>query len=229
MAAPEVSHGRGGAGNINPDNTKYVDGEVVRVGAEGSHGDGAFSTGRGGMYSLGTEPAQNHNTSPSQPFLNTAKSPPGHAVKARTGHDMPPALSNNPVGTLNPHMARQAKWLAIRAERLSPAFIASQTRKQNTNLPPLTTGAANIGDAGIKQAQRADKDLVPEAAVRLSRDDVDYHTGRGGAGNEHIAKKLSAEQHKDKAAVTGGGDPGEAPVGLADRLKRKVLDFLGKK
>jgi hypothetical protein len=23
---------------------------VVRVGAEGSHGDGAFSTGRGGMY-----------------------------------------------------------------------------------------------------------------------------------------------------------------------------------
>lgn len=48
MTAPEVSHGRGGAGNINPDDTKYVDGEVVRVGAEGSHGDGAFSTGRGG-------------------------------------------------------------------------------------------------------------------------------------------------------------------------------------
>jgi len=48
MATPEVSHGRGGAGNINPDDTKYVDGEVVRVGAEGSHGDGAFSTGRGG-------------------------------------------------------------------------------------------------------------------------------------------------------------------------------------
>lgn len=47
-STPEVSHGRGGAGNINPDDTKYVDGEVVRVGAEGSHGDGAFSTGRGG-------------------------------------------------------------------------------------------------------------------------------------------------------------------------------------
>ena len=52
MAGPEVSHGRGGAGNINPDDTKYVDGEVVRAGATGSHGDGAFSTGRGGKAFL---------------------------------------------------------------------------------------------------------------------------------------------------------------------------------
>lgn len=48
----EVSHGRGGAGNINPDNTVYVDGEVVREGIVGSHGDGAYSAGRGGtIYS----------------------------------------------------------------------------------------------------------------------------------------------------------------------------------
>ncbi|KAI0848936.1 hypothetical protein F5Y00DRAFT_262093 [Daldinia vernicosa] len=33
MTTPEVSHGRGGAGNINPDDTKYVDGEIVRQGA----------------------------------------------------------------------------------------------------------------------------------------------------------------------------------------------------
>jgi hypothetical protein len=45
---PEVSHGRGGAGNINPDDTKYIDGEIVRQGAEGTHGDGVYSTGRGG-------------------------------------------------------------------------------------------------------------------------------------------------------------------------------------
>ncbi|KAK3394217.1 hypothetical protein B0H63DRAFT_40020 [Podospora didyma] len=51
--APEVSHGRGGAGNINPDTTKYVDGEVTRVGEVGSHGDGAFSTGRGGAANIG--------------------------------------------------------------------------------------------------------------------------------------------------------------------------------
>lgn len=46
----DVSHGRGGAGNINPDDTKYVDGAIVRAGPEGSHGDGAYSAGRGGMY-----------------------------------------------------------------------------------------------------------------------------------------------------------------------------------
>ena len=44
----EVSHGRGGAGNINPDDTQYVDGSIVRAGPEGSHGDGAYSSGRGG-------------------------------------------------------------------------------------------------------------------------------------------------------------------------------------
>lgn len=48
----EVSHGRGGAGNIDVDDTKYVDGEVVRSGDVGSHGDGAFSAGRGGASSI---------------------------------------------------------------------------------------------------------------------------------------------------------------------------------
>lgn len=48
----EVSHGRGGAGNLAVDDTKYVDGEVVRSGVEGSHGDGAYSSGRGGMSHL---------------------------------------------------------------------------------------------------------------------------------------------------------------------------------
>ncbi|KAK1600671.1 uncharacterized protein LY79DRAFT_574930 [Colletotrichum navitas] len=43
----EVSHGRGGAGNMAADDTQYVDGEVVRAGPEGSHGTGAFSSGRG--------------------------------------------------------------------------------------------------------------------------------------------------------------------------------------
>ncbi|KAK0729005.1 hypothetical protein B0T21DRAFT_385130 [Apiosordaria backusii] len=127
MAAPEVSHGRGGAGNINPDDTKYVDGEVVRVGPEGSHGDGAFSTGRG--------------------------------------------------------------------------------------------GAANIADPGKKQTVRADKDLIPEAAIRPSQD-TDYHTGRGGAGNEH---KDPSKEHAKKV-VNGETNP----VGLADRLKHKILGIFKK-
>ncbi|KAI1820353.1 hypothetical protein F4861DRAFT_523432 [Xylaria intraflava] len=52
MAAREVSHGRGGAGNINPDTTEYVDGEIVRQGQVGTHGDGAYSTGRGGSANI---------------------------------------------------------------------------------------------------------------------------------------------------------------------------------
>ncbi|PHH65455.1 hypothetical protein CDD81_2235 [Ophiocordyceps australis] len=50
--AAEVSHGRGGAGNIMADKTPYVDGEVVRAGVEGSHGDGAYSAGRGGAGNI---------------------------------------------------------------------------------------------------------------------------------------------------------------------------------
>jgi hypothetical protein len=50
MAGPDVSHGRGGAGNIKEDDTVYADGEITKTGLEGSHGDGAFSAGRGGEF-----------------------------------------------------------------------------------------------------------------------------------------------------------------------------------
>ncbi|KAI3323450.1 hypothetical protein HD806DRAFT_496726 [Xylariaceae sp. AK1471] len=52
MTTPEVSHGRGGAGNITADNTEYVDGEIVRQGEVGTHGDGTYSTGRGGAANI---------------------------------------------------------------------------------------------------------------------------------------------------------------------------------
>jgi hypothetical protein len=120
MTTPEVSHGRGGAGNINPDDTKYVDGEIVRVGPEGSHGDGPYSSGRG--------------------------------------------------------------------------------------------GAANIGDKeATPDAHRNDIMVVPPSAKKASLEDKDYHTGRGGAGNEHIAKKLTT-----------------TPVGLADKLKNKIMGVFKK-
>lgn len=45
MSAP-VSHGRGGQGNVYPDDTKYTDGEVVREGEAGT----GVSTGRGGTW-----------------------------------------------------------------------------------------------------------------------------------------------------------------------------------
>ncbi|TVY36069.1 hypothetical protein LSUB1_G004740 [Lachnellula subtilissima] len=70
----EVSHGRGGmyapspptgypsfltydlagAGNIGQDSTPYGDGEIVREGVVGDHGDGAYSSGRGGAANIGS-------------------------------------------------------------------------------------------------------------------------------------------------------------------------------
>ncbi|KAM3532030.1 hypothetical protein NHJ13051_000406 [Beauveria bassiana] len=146
----EVSHGRGGAGNINPDDTKYVDGEVVREGVIGSHNDGVYSAGRG--------------------------------------------------------------------------------------------GAGNIADRGHPATERKDRDLIPEAAIRHSTDTSDYHTGRGGAGNEHHtggsghAHHHHDDKHKDKGGHGDGGSggtqqaakDGAAPVGLADKLKQKLFGAFNK-
>ncbi|KEZ44655.1 hypothetical protein SAPIO_CDS3700 [Scedosporium apiospermum] len=136
----EVSHGRGGAGNINADDTKYVDGEVVRLGPVGSHGDGAYSTGRG--------------------------------------------------------------------------------------------GSGNIGDPGTTAPRRADKEVVPEAAVRLSSDNVDYHTGRGGAGNEYVAsehkKSTSADGSPAPAAQEAAEKEAKPPTSLADKLKHKIFGHFKK-
>lgn len=46
-----------GAGNIGVDPTPYVDGEIVREGAAGDHGDGAFSTGVSNSFPLRLSPA----------------------------------------------------------------------------------------------------------------------------------------------------------------------------
>ncbi|KUI53980.1 hypothetical protein VP1G_01415 [Cytospora mali] len=48
MSGPEVSHGRGGAGNITQDDTKYADAEIVREGETGT----GVSTGRGGAANI---------------------------------------------------------------------------------------------------------------------------------------------------------------------------------
>ena len=85
------------------------------------------------------------------------------------------------------------------------------------------TGAGNITDVGTPSSERKDRELVPEAAVRASQDSQDYHTGRGGAGNEHIINgngKKSKDAHKYDANGT--------PVSLADRLKAKLLGVFKK-
>lgn len=77
-----------------------------------------------------------------------------------------------------------------------------------------TTGAANIGDAGRTSTSRKDQDIIPEAAVRPSSENSDYHTGRGGAGNEHLAPKHAAD----------GTSGTSSPIGLADKLKNKLFN-----
>ncbi|KAK2600238.1 hypothetical protein QQS21_005034 [Conoideocrella luteorostrata] len=82
-------------------------------------------------------------------------------------------------------------------------------------------GAGNIGDIGRAPTPRKDQDVIPEAAYRPSHDNKDYHTGRGGAGNEHVTNghdKKDAQKSAEK----------DAPVGFADRMKRKLFGFMKK-
>lgn len=84
-----------------------------------------------------------------------------------------------------------------------------------------STGAANIADAGQVSTARKDHDLVPEAALRPSTDNADYHTGRGGAGNEHLAPGKEHGAHEQHH--------GASHKGLADKLKHKLFASFGKK
>lgn len=58
---------------------------------------------------------------------------------------------------------------------------------------------------------------MPPEAVRPSTENKDYHVGRGGAGNEHLAPGHEKKaEHKD------------SPTGLADKLKAKVTGLFKK-
>ncbi|KAJ5463465.1 hypothetical protein N7475_008409 [Penicillium sp. IBT 31633x] len=73
---PMVSHGRGGQGNIGPDSTEYVDGEIVREGVYGDQGDGAYSAGRGGVGNIGSP-----NVRPASNVPHDAEIIPEHAIR----------------------------------------------------------------------------------------------------------------------------------------------------
>lgn len=51
----------------------------------------------------------------------------------------------------------------------------------------------------------------------MSQENSDFHTGRGGAGNEHISTKLDAE----KTATTTNPH-----VSLADKLKARLMGLV---
>ena len=67
-------------------------------------------------------------------------------------------------------------------------------------------GAANIGSPGQKANKRNDDMAIPEVALRPSMEGENFHTGRGGQGNVHVAE--AAPKH---------------PEGLADKLKNKLF------
>ncbi|TVY84988.1 hypothetical protein LSUE1_G000346 [Lachnellula suecica] len=68
-------------------------------------------------------------------------------------------------------------------------------------------GAANIGSPGLKATKRNDEVVVPEVALRPSMENENFHVGRGGEGNVHVAEPV-AQKH---------------PEGLADKLKNKLF------
>lgn len=82
-------------------------------------------------------------------------------------------------------------------------------------------GAGNIGDVGTPTTDRKDADQVPVEAFRPSQDQ-EFHTGRGGAGNEY-----TAIDHEKKAAAKARSEG--APVSVADRLKGKLFGAFNKK
>ncbi len=59
----------------------------------------------------------------------------------------------------------------------------------------------------MKATARKDEVAIPEVALRPSTDNENFHVGRGGVGNEHIAAP-EAQKH---------------PEGLADKLKNKLF------
>lgn len=148
MAGPEVSHGRGGAGNINPDDTQYVDGEVVRVGVEGSHEDGAFSTGRGGEtfpfahfpFHLGALSGARVASRGGDMFL---PSPPAWVFARRTAKAVPyqgrKGRINNVIGFLSPVPPCQANHSpptppTKQAPAAPPPIYASHAYKTPTGI-----------------------------------------------------------------------------------------------
>lgn len=62
MTEVPVSHGRGGSGNIGPDDTQYVDGGIHREGDPATQGV-PYSTGRGGASNIASPKAEAVKTS----------------------------------------------------------------------------------------------------------------------------------------------------------------------
>ena len=80
---PTSSHGRGGAGNIAPDGTEYVDGGIVRTATP----SGTYTTGRGGGGNVGRSEgaAEGHDVVPDNAQVDAPVPSTGHGVSTGRG------------------------------------------------------------------------------------------------------------------------------------------------
>jgi hypothetical protein len=124
MSAPEVSHGRGGAGNVFPDDTKYVDGEITRQGDIGSQQAGAYSTGRGGGGNIG----------------DVGKDP-----LARTDKEVVPEAATRPAENEPFHVGRGGNANVHPAAAGEPA-PAKTTAAGDTTAPPAAAPGVSTAD-----------------------------------------------------------------------------------
>ncbi|KAJ6257818.1 hypothetical protein Dda_7607 [Drechslerella dactyloides] len=78
-----TSHGRGGAGNIAPDDTQYTDGGIVRE----SHPSSTYTTGRGGEGNIGHGAARpdGHDIVPENAQREAPHPAEGHGVSTGRG------------------------------------------------------------------------------------------------------------------------------------------------
>ncbi|EWC45171.1 hypothetical protein DRE_06059 [Drechslerella stenobrocha 248] len=83
--ATTTSHGRGGAGNIAPDDTEYTDGGIVREG----HPAGTYSSGRGGEGNVGHtgHKPDDHDVVPPSAQHEPPHPSEGHGVSTGRGGD----------------------------------------------------------------------------------------------------------------------------------------------
>lgn len=93
-----------------------------------------------------------------------------------------------------------------------------------------TVGGGNIVDAGKPPGPRADGDIVPETAVRPSTSE-DRHVGRGGAANVELGPKHQKAKVTDGTPTTSPTTvtTGHDHIGLADKLKNKLIGIFKKK
>ncbi|KAI9806855.1 MAG: hypothetical protein M1833_002512 [Piccolia ochrophora] len=67
-------------------------------------------------------------------------------------------------------------------------------------------GVGNLAPSELQETGRKSAEVIPEEALRPSTENQDYHVGRGGQGNVHVAENKNV-----------------AHEGLADKLKNKIF------